>query len=109
VTGKNLNWFWDPWFFESGYPDLVIERVMIKEEKAEVTIRKVGNIPTPVKLKVTYENETSEEYYFPIDVWKDGNEFYEIEVELSDILKEVQLGDLRIPDSNRDNNQFLVH
>jgi hypothetical protein len=109
VTGKNLNWFWKPWFFESGYPDLAIERVLINDDKAEVTIRKVGNIPIPVKLKVIYENETSEEYYFPIDVWKDANEFYEIEVELSDILKEVQLGDLKIPDSNRENNQYLVH
>ncbi|HEY6435904.1 MAG TPA: M1 family metallopeptidase, partial [Ignavibacteriaceae bacterium] len=22
VTGQDLNWFWKPWFFESGYPDL---------------------------------------------------------------------------------------
>jgi len=109
VTGQNLNWFWNPWFFESGYPDLAIDRVISGEHKAEVTIRKVGNIPTPIKLKVSYENETSEEYYFPVDIWKDGNEICEIEVELSNILKEVQLGNLKIPDSNRENNLFLVH
>ncbi|MDZ7624803.1 MAG: M1 family aminopeptidase [Ignavibacteriaceae bacterium] len=26
VTGKNFNWFWIPWFFETGYPDLAIDR-----------------------------------------------------------------------------------
>ena len=109
VTGKNLNWFWNPWFFESGYPDLAMDRVKINDGKAEVTIRKVGNIPTPIKLKLTYENETSEEYYFSTDVWKDGTDLFSIEIILTDILKEIQLGDFRIPDSNRDNNQFLVH
>jgi len=109
VTGKNLNWFWIPWFFESGYPDLAIDRVLINDDKAEVTIGKVGNVPTPVKFKVIYENETSEEYYFPADVWKDGTDLFSIEIKLTDILKEIQLGDFRIPDSNRDNNQFLVH
>lgn len=109
VTGKNLNWFWNPWFFESGYPDLAIERVVVDDGKAEITIRKVGNVPTPVKLKLIYENETSEEIYFTADVWKAGNEFFFTEIILTDILKEIQLGDLRIPDSNRDNNLFVVH
>ncbi|MCK7521667.1 MAG: hypothetical protein MZV64_30270 [Ignavibacteriales bacterium] len=109
VTGENLNWFWNPWFFESGYPDLAIDKVVTNDGEAEITIRKVGNVPTPVKLKVTYENETSEEFYFNADIWKDGNEIFITKIKLSDILKEIQLGDLRIPDSNRDNNQFLVH
>ena len=77
--------------------------------KLKLSIKKVGNVPTPVKLKLTYENETSEEYYYPADVWQDSNEIFSTEIKLTDILKEIQLGDLRIPDSNRENNLFLVH
>lgn len=109
VTEQNLNWFWKPWFFEMGYPDLAIDKVVVNDEKAGITIRKVGNVPTPVKLKVSYENETSEEFYYRADVWKEGNENFSIEINLKDILKQIELGDLIIPDSNRDNNLFLVH
>jgi len=109
VARKNLTWFWQAWFFESGYPDLAVDKVIIDDDKAEVIIRKVGNIPTPVNLKVVYENEISEEYYFSADVWKNGNDIFSTEIELTDILKEIQLGGLTIPDSNRENNQFLVH
>jgi hypothetical protein len=109
VIGENLNWFWIPWFFESGYPDLSIDKVVTNDGEAEISIRKVGNVPTPVKLEVTYENETSEDFYYNAGIWKDGNEIFITKIKLSDILKEIQLGDLRIPDSNRDNNQFLVH
>ena len=109
ITGKDLNWFWKPWFFEYGYPDLAIEKVIIDNGKAEVIIRKIGNVPTPVKLKVVYENETNEEFYYSADVWKENKLVYEIQLELSDILKEIQLGDLTIPDSNRENNLYIVH
>jgi hypothetical protein len=109
VTGKNLNWFWNPWFFNVGYPDLAIDRVRVEDDIAGITIKKVGNIPTPVKLKLTYENGTTEEYYYPADVWQNSNDIFSTEFKLTDILKEIQLGDLRIPDSNRDNNLFVVH
>jgi len=61
------------------------------------------------KLKVIYENESKEEFYYSAGVWNDNNLFYVIEVELTDTLKEVQLGDSTIPDSNRENNIYLVH
>jgi aminopeptidase N len=109
VTGQDLNWFWNPWFFENGYPDLAIDKVATNDGEVEITIRKVGDVPTPVKLKVSYANETSEEFYFNAGIWKDGNEIFITKIKLSDILKEVQLGDLRIPDSNHENNLFIVH
>ena len=109
VIGENLNWFWTPWFFESGYPDLAMDKVVTNDGEAEISIRKVGNVPTPIKLKVTYENEISEDFYFNAGIWKDGNEIFITKIKLSDILKEIQLGDLRIPDSNRENNRIISH
>jgi hypothetical protein len=109
VTGQNLNWFWNPWFFEFGYPDLAIDRVSVSEGKTEVTIRKDGNIPTPVKLKITYEDESSDEYYYSSEIWKKGDDTFLVEISLSGILKQIELGDLTIPDTNSDNNLYLVH
>lgn len=110
VTGENLNWFWNPWFFESGFPDLAIDKVMQTDDsKVKITIKKVGNIPTPVQLKVTYENGSSEEYYFTAGIWKEGDDIFTTEITIPDVLKEIELGDIRIPDSNRDNNLYLAH
>jgi len=109
VTGQNLNWFWIPWFFEFGYPDLAIDKVSVGEGKTEVTIRKVGNIPTPVKLKITFEDESSEDFYFSSEIWKNGDDTFLVEISLSGTLKQIELGDLTIPDANGDNNLYLVH
>jgi aminopeptidase N len=109
VTGQNLNWFWKPWFFEIGYPDLAIDNVTVNERKAELKIKKVGNIPVPINLTVSYENQADEKFYFTAEVWKDDIDIFVMELELSGILKEIKLGDINIPDSNRENNLYLVH
>ena len=109
ITGQNLNWFWTPWFFDFGYPDLAIDKVEIENTSAKILIRKNGSVPTPVHLKLIYQDETEDEIYQSSEVWKDGKEIFEISVELKGILNEIQLGSLTIPDSNRDNNIYLVH
>jgi hypothetical protein len=82
---------------------------LITGKKIKVTIQRVGDIPTPIKLKLIYESESIEEIYFSAKVWEDDDSEFVIDHDLSDVLKEVQLGDLTIPDSNRENNIFVVH
>ena len=109
VIGQDLLWYWKPWFFEMGYPDLSIEKVEVENNNAKITVRKLGNVPTAIRLKIIYENETEEIYYRSAEIWKEGNELYSLQVELTGALKEINLGDLIIPDSNRENNSYLVH
>jgi hypothetical protein len=109
ISGQNLNWFWKPWFFNFGYPDLKFERVTFEEGKANVIIKNNGTVPVPVKLELTYEDESTETYYFKADVWKESNNTFSTEISLNGILREIKLGDIYIPDTNRENNTFLVH
>ena len=47
--------------------------------------------------------------YFKADVWKNSDRTFITEIVLSGILKEIKLGDINIPDSNTENNLYLVH
>ncbi|MCW9097076.1 MAG: hypothetical protein OQJ93_06785, partial [Ignavibacteriaceae bacterium] len=109
VTGQDLSWFWKPWFFEIGYPDLAVDKVEVQNGKATIKIRNDGIMPVPVKLTVDYENDASEALYFKADVWKSSEKVFTTEVVLKGILKQVKLGDVNIPDSNRENNLYVVH
>jgi len=109
VTGQDLTWFWKPWFFDFGYPDLAIDKVQLENNKAKILIRKIGNVPTPINLKMIYQDGNEDEYYYSTGIWKSNNVFFEIEIELTGTLNEIQLGSLTIPDSNRENNLYLIH
>ncbi len=109
VTNENLDWYWKSWFFEPGYPDLGIKSVKIDSSKAIVTVERIGSIPVPVYLRVTFESGTIDTVYRTAKVWKDGKK--EISFKIT-FLPQKKIGSIRlgvpaIPDVNRKNNYFL--
>ncbi|MEJ7663734.1 MAG: hypothetical protein WKG07_31470 [Hymenobacter sp.] len=50
-AGQNLDWFWQRWFFEGGYPDLAITTVVRPaDQPAQITVTNKGGKPVPVDL-----------------------------------------------------------
>ncbi len=109
VTGQNLNWYWQPWFFERGHPDLAIDRIEQQEEKIQVFISKEGSIPIPIKLKIVFEDGTETELNYTAAVWKNGNKEFIIEYPADKPVKEIILGSPDIPDTDSENNLVVIH
>jgi hypothetical protein len=107
VTGKDLSWYWKPWFFERGYPDLAIKNASYDNGKLEIEIEKVGIIPIPVNLVVTCKDYSRIEVYESATVWEKGNNILKIERESDSNPLSIILGSDFIPDSNEKNNYFV--
>ncbi len=105
VVGEDLSWFWKPWFFDFGYPDLAIDNVEVKNNITTISLSKVGNIPTRIELTILFDDDESEVIQKSASLWKDSNKV-EIEFELDKKIKSVKLGSPLIPDVNKDNNLF---
>ena len=111
VSGENLDWFWKPWFFEFGYPDLGIKNVKINGKEIKIEIEKIGNYPTPIFLQLQLDNEAV--IYIPksAKIWENGEKIVTIEYELkieNVKVTSVLLGNQYIPDINNDNNKFFI-
>ena len=107
VSGQNLDWFWRPWFFEWGYPDLNIQGVVKDEAShcAVVIIGRNGAIPVPVHLEVQYEDGTKETFHHSAAVWKDGKQNFKAYCQQGKKVKKATLGLVTIPDvTPLDNN-----
>jgi len=104
IVGEDLSWFWKPWFFEFGYPDLGIKSVSIDGNNINVIVEKVGNIPTRVKLTFVFDDNTEEEIYKSADVWKNGNLTTNVSISSDKKMKFVKIGDDLIPDVNQEND-----
>lgn len=101
-TGENLEWFWKPWFFEFGYPDLAISEVFGNKIKIE----KVGKLPIPIALTVIYSDNTNQIFTETAEVWKEGDKFVEFQAEEGKKIIEVKLGNTHIPDADLENNNW---
>lgn len=69
VSGRDLSWLWNPWFFGHGDVDLSIAAV----SNGKLDIRNEGSRPVPVVIKVNYRDNTTWKKDFSAAVWKSEN------------------------------------
>ncbi|MEP6928311.1 MAG: M1 family metallopeptidase [Ginsengibacter sp.] len=107
ASGKNLNWFWDKWFFGWSYPDLSIKKVERLDTGTKITIENKGGLPLPVYLTFISSGKKTI-LKFTAEVWKDDkkemifsakNPFQE--------LSKIVLGNEFIPDKFKEDNEWM--
>jgi aminopeptidase N len=108
VAGEDLSWFWNPWFYDFGYPDLAILNVENSEGTATATIKKVGNIPTRVNITFEFEDGTKTAVTKPSSIWNDGNDTIKLSIDTKMKVKHAVLGNDNIPDVTDNNNYFEI-
>jgi hypothetical protein len=108
ASGQNLDWFWKPWFFDWGFPDLGIQGV-VRDEAANaevVMIERKGNIPVPVHLVVEYADGSKETFHYTAAVWRDGKQNLRINCPAGKKPRSATLGKITIPDADKRDNQW---
>ena len=104
VTGQDLSWFWKPWFFEFGYPDLGLKEIRGTKTGTDIIIEKIGLLPVPIHLEMETEDGETLTVDKSAAVWKDGRTEFGLHLDLVKKLKRVRLGSSHIPDVNPENN-----
>lgn len=109
ASKQNLDWFFKPWYFEFGYPDLAITDAKIENDKLKIVIEKIGNYPIPVYIKISGENEEGAEIYESAKVWSNSVNRITFEKKVYGKINSIELGNKYIPDINTDNNVFYLN
>ena len=107
VVGEDLSWFWKPWFYEFGYPDLAITKVTQSIKNIVVEVSKLGNIPTRVFITLEFDDNTKKTIEKSVRVWQNGKRILKIKIKSkSKKLNRVVIGNKHIPDAVKENNIF---
>jgi hypothetical protein len=108
VTGKNLNWYWDAWFFNPGWVDLSIADVKVQNETCQIIIENAGGLPVPVDLYFIYKDGSTESVRIEADCWEKDNRWYTYIKSTGSEIRQVYIDEKRLPDKNPENNYFLI-
>ena len=109
TSGQNLDWYFKPWFFEMKYPDLSLELISVKENKAEIKVVNKGGLPLPVKIKIYYYDGGQEEVYnASAKIWEKGDGYLDLNLEVKKKISKIELGSPQIPDVNLKDNSVVV-
>lgn len=69
-SGKNLNWFFNNWFFTNNYIDLMIEKVEDVNSKNTIWIKNVGGFAIPFDVVIVYKDDAKEILHQNPAVWQ---------------------------------------
>ena len=108
ISGENLEWFWKPWFFEFGVPDLAVVNVKKKNDSYAIDIEKIGTYPAPVHLIVSYADGSQEFIHESAKTWNGGGDLLQITFETNKEISTIEINRKKVPDANRGNNIYEI-
>jgi hypothetical protein len=103
-SGKNMNWFWKPWFFEGGITDLGISKVLKTKSGYKISIINKGPKPLPVDLSLTFSDGSKSKVHRTIGLWEHEEKIAVIDLPSRKKLVKVTLGGAHTPDKNKTDN-----
>ena len=106
VSGEDLNWLWESWYFKMGYPDVAIESY----KNGKLVVKRLGDRPVPVSVNVKYQtkiNGKSKTYSTIIgsSAWQDDNTSLSIRIPNEKQVESFALNS-DFPDFNELDNYF---
>lgn len=107
-TGKNLNWFWNAWFFSNGYIDQAITNVKAENGGTSVTIKNVGGYPAPFDMVVTFADGSKETIRQGPDIWRSNLDEVTARIGQSKPVSSIVLDGGIFMDANPANNSYTA-
>jgi hypothetical protein len=128
VSGIELQWYKEYWVYTTKTIDYAVGDINANEGKAIITLKRIGNMPMPVDVLITYRDGSQEMHYIPMNLmygvkpaenniqrimhpewkWVDPEYAFEINKNVGDIKSiEIDPGQ-RMADINRINNKIVV-
>lgn len=104
ASGKNLNWFWNNWFFSTQYIDYAVPYINKTKKGYDVTIKNIGGIAAPLNIIVTYTDGTTESFHQTPAIWQSGVAEVVVNIPAKKKIKSVKLDGGIFMDSDESNN-----
>ena len=103
-TGKNLNWFFNNWFFTNNHIDLAIDKVEELNSKTNVSIANVGGFAIPFDVAVVYKDDSKETLHQNPAIWEANQKNTVITLKSNMKIKSIMLENGIFMDANSLNN-----
>ncbi|MFL5554790.1 MAG: M1 family metallopeptidase, partial [Gemmatimonadaceae bacterium] len=107
VTGRNLNWFWNPWFFSNDYIDLAVRSVEKKGNGYTVVIDNIGGMLAPVDVHLGFADGTTQVVHETPAIWAANQRQATVAIPTSKTIQSLTLDGGIWMDADTTNNRWM--
>ena len=106
ASGKDLNWFWNNWFFSNNYIDFAIQNVTTSASKCTVTIQNIGGYVAPVNVVLQFTDGTTETFHQTPTLWQTNQSRATVSLPVTKKVQSVRLEGGIFMDADESNNTW---
>lgn len=108
VSGKDLEWFWRTWYYETWNLQQEIKSVESAEDGTRIVIEDKGEAPMPVRLQVTTADGNQHYHEIDVEIWLSGRKSAEkiVPYDFNDVTRVIIDADRQFPMVNRGNARW---
>ncbi len=106
LTGKNLNWYWQNWFFSNYYPDVAVKSVAPTAAGFTAVIDNVGGFAIPTNLIVEYTDGSKDKIHQTAAIWEKNQKQATVVVSTKKKIQYLKLDNGIYMDADETNNSW---
>ena len=109
VAGRDLDWFWTPWLFETWTLDQALGPITPAGGALEVVVEDHGLAPMPARVVVTRADGSTERHDVPVEVWLSGARRHVLRIAAEPAVTRIEIDPERwFPDIDRENQVWIA-
>lgn len=106
ASAKNLNWFWNNWFFNTHYIDLALEKVVKTGTQYQLTIGNTGGAAIPFDVVINYADGSTQNFHQTPAVWEKSQQQLVLNIPVKKAVASVLLDGGIFVDDTPENNSW---
>ncbi|MEO9022273.1 MAG: M1 family metallopeptidase [Ginsengibacter sp.] len=108
VSGKDLNWFWNSWFFSHGYTDIGVKKVLKRKDGYAVTVKNIGGFDIPFDVKINYTDGSEDSLHETPVVWRNDLKQTTINIKTKRTIQSLIIDTGLLADANEKDNVWKI-
>jgi hypothetical protein len=110
VSGEDLSWFWNSFFYGTDVLDIAIDGVTMRQTAGQnlaiISLRRVTSVPFPLTMRLQLDDKTTQDVRLPVQIWARSDR-YTAEIPVAHSVIGVRLWpDPNVPDWNAANDTW---
>jgi hypothetical protein len=110
VSGEDLSWFWNSFFYGTSVLDIAIDGVSMRqgggESVAEIHVRRVTSMPFPVTLRLKFNDGSTQDVKLPVEIWTRSDRYTAVLPVTRPVVGARLWPDAHVPDWNSSNDTW---
>jgi hypothetical protein len=108
VSGRNLNWFWNNWYFSNNYIDMAVSGVSRTDRGYSLTIDNIGGMAAPVDVRVKYSDGDTATFHQTPAIWESNQKQATVRIPTEKTISSLDLDGGIWMDANTTNNGWTA-